>query len=60
MTLPNWIHYVSMTDSFETDLKPCKCERCAYEWYPRIDVNGYLSLKMCPKCKSKLWNKSKT
>lgn len=57
--IPNWISYVLTTDSYNTHLKPCKCERCEFVWYPRITVNGDININTCPKCKSKLWNKIK-
>lgn len=31
------------------------CKKCSYEWTPRKDSN---SIKECPKCKSRDWNKS--
>ena len=31
--------------------KPIKCKRCGHEWVPRqVDV------RICPKCKSALWD----
>lgn len=56
---PDWINYVTMTDSYETTLNPCKCDRCKFEWYPRINRYGEIKLNICPKCKSKLWNEPK-
>jgi DNA-directed RNA polymerase subunit M/transcription elongation factor TFIIS len=29
------------------------CDRCSHEWQPKKDIVP----KMCPKCKSLLWNK---
>ena len=56
MTLPNWIkwnqdkgHYVLLDN--------CICERCDFKWYPRINTDSSLKLKICPNCKSHLWNK---
>lgn len=33
----------------------CTCERCSHEWHPLKTRFP----KMCPKCKSRLWNKRK-
>ena len=30
------------------------CERCGYKWTPRMV--GAPMPRMCPKCKSRLWN----
>ena len=57
--LPDWIKHTPMNEWYETNLKPCICERCDFVWYPRINQYGEISLKICPKCKSKLWNKPK-
>lgn len=40
----------------EDVIKKCKCKRCLYEWWPK-KPNKYV--KICPRCKSPLWNKDK-
>ena len=30
----------------------CKCQKCGYEWVPRVD-----NPKLCPECKCRKWNK---
>jgi len=55
--LPDWISCALLIDNYVTTLKPCKCERCAYEWYPRINRYGEIHINTCPACKSIYWNK---
>ncbi len=30
------------------------CLRCSYEWWPTRELS---EVKICPRCKSKVWNK---
>lgn len=32
----------------------CRCERCDHRWFPILERPN-----ICPKCKSKAWNKPK-
>lgn len=32
-----------------------KCKRCGHSWIPRLDVFP----SMCPRCKSRLWDREK-
>jgi predicted Zn-ribbon and HTH transcriptional regulator len=59
--IPDWMYYVPGYDHnhYYVNLEPCKCDRCAYQWYPRIKMSGKIILNTCPKCRSKLWNISK-
>jgi predicted Zn-ribbon and HTH transcriptional regulator len=54
--IPNWIKFVPAINLYVTKLQPCKCERCDYIWFPRINSIGDMNINTCPKCKSKLWN----
>lgn len=58
MTIPDWIKYDAETHNYWTSLDACRCERCQFTWYPRIQA-AVIKLKICPKCKSKLWNITK-
>lgn len=43
-------------------VKQLECNRCGYEWWPRISREGKTIIpKTCPKptCKSKYWNKER-
>lgn len=37
------------------DIPEMKCKRCSHTWTPRKET-----IKVCPKCKSKYWNKDYT
>ena len=58
LTLPDWIKWDNLLGHYVL-LATCICERCGFKWYPRINTNGSMKLKICPKCKSPLWNKVK-
>ena len=36
------------------EIKKITCERCGYEWVPRVE-----DIKRCPGCKSPYWQKPK-
>ncbi len=54
MDLPDWIEHDS-DKGYYTTLKPCICSKCRKIWYPRINKDGTLKLKICPKCKTKIF-----
>ena len=56
--IPSWIK-TKVDGSFFVSFDGCKCERCKKKWYPRINEDGTLKLRICPKCKSYLWNEVK-
>jgi predicted Zn-ribbon and HTH transcriptional regulator len=55
LTLPDWIQYNKKQGHYVL-LESCICERCNFKWFPRIQEDGTMKLKICPKCKSPLWN----
>jgi len=59
MTLPNWIQWNKEQGHYVL-LDSCICQRCEYVWYSQINTDGSMKLKICPKCKSPLWNVSKS
>lgn len=58
MTLPDWIKYDTSKGHYVL-FDSCICNKCNFKWFPRINQDSSLKLKMCPKCKSHLWNNIK-
>jgi predicted Zn-ribbon and HTH transcriptional regulator len=56
--LPDWIR-INKKGKYVCNIDPCGCERCGYQWYPKIDLDGEVLIEMCPYCKSNYWNKKR-
>lgn len=56
MNMYDWVIYDEKKDGFFVSFSPFKCGKCSFVWYPRIDRDGRIKFRICPKCKSKKWN----